>query len=85
MNRVQNSEISAGAGRITVDLTLFFQDFKKYCVVYLDYHRMKTVQDLKCHIRDTFNLKQQFILMLEDCMLLENDDLRVLRNGDHIW
>lgn len=85
MNCVDHHCSATGAGRIAIDLSQFFQDFKKYCIVYLDYDNMKTVKDLKNYIIGTFKLEKDFILMLDDCLLLENDNLRVLRNNDLVW
>ncbi|KAF4526792.1 hypothetical protein B566_EDAN015588 [Ephemera danica] len=70
--------------RISVDLTQFYQDYRRFCWVHLDHNRMRTVNDLKTYLLNIFHIGGKSELMLDDCLLLGETDLKILRDGDHI-
>lgn len=64
---------------INLDLSVYFDDIRKFSSVFVDISKFKNVGDVEQHIKLLFRLKDEISLVHEKFLLPKFEDSQVLR------
>lgn len=68
--------------RIWIDLTTLCTGARKQSCIYLDYEKLRTVQDVEHHIRRVFGINNPICIFNEGWLLPSSESSRLLRDND---